>query len=127
MIEEPNMKQLVAKLTAVAVVLCSICLLTLSTAQAAPDFTWCDRMSALLRGFQASYPTSDFEPYVLKTASLRDATARGDKAALQTEITAVIKMVRPSNIDEEAAVELVNYLYLWRSTLTTPGKYAHSK
>jgi len=36
-------------------------------------------------------------------------------------------MVRTSHIDEDAAVELVNYLYVWRATLTPPVKYARSK
>jgi len=117
------MKRLVAKLTAVVVMICSIGLLTFSTVQAAQDFTWCNTMSDLLQSFQARYPNSDFGPYFLKEANLREATANGDEAALRAGITDVIKMVRPSDIDQDAAVELVNYLYVWRSTLTTPGKY----
>src|SRR5215207_3516722 len=87
MLEEPNMKRLVAKLTAVVVTMSSICLLTLSTAQAEPDLMWCNKMSDLLQSYQASYPASDFEPYFQKHAGLREATTRGDKAALRAGIT----------------------------------------
>ena len=121
------MKLRFAKLSAMMVAICAITFLTLSTAQAAPDFRWCDGMSEMLHSFQASYPSSNFEPYFLKEASLREATARGDEAALRAGITDVIKMVRTANIDEDAAVELVNYLYVWRATLKPHVKYAHSK
>jgi hypothetical protein len=117
------MKRLAAKLTAVVVLICSVCLLTLSSAHAEPDFIWCNRMSDLLQSYQTSYPVSDFEPYFEKQAGLQEATARSDNAALRAGITDVIRMVRPSNIDHDAAVELINYLYVWRATLTTPDKY----
>ena len=123
MIEEANMKRLIAKITAVVVMMCSICLMSLSTVQAEPDFMWCNKMSVLLQSFQASYPASDFGPYFLKEASLREATARGDDTALRAGITDVIKMVPRSDIDHDAAVELINYLYVWRSTVTASGKY----
>lgn len=121
------MKPLFAKLSAMVVAICAIGLLTVSVAQAAPDFMWCDEMSNLLRSFEVSYPTSNFAPYFQKEASLREATARGDELALRTGITDVMKMVRTSHIDEDAAVELVNYLYAWRATLTPHVKYARSK
>ena len=121
------MKPMFAKLSAMVVTVCAISLLTVSIAQAAPDFMWCNEMSDMLHSFQASYPTSNFGPYFLKEASLREATARGDEAALRAGITDVIKMVRMSKIDEDAAVELVNYLYAWRATLTPSVKYARSK
>ena len=117
------MKRLIVKLTAVAVTIGSICLLTLSTAQAEPELMWCNKMSDLLQSYQASYPASDFEPYFQKQAGLQEATVRGDKAALRAGITDAIRMVGRSDIDHDAAVELVNYLYVWRSTLTMPDKY----
>lgn len=117
------MNQLVVKLMAVAVMVCSICLLTLPIAQAASDFTWCNKMSDMLRSFEAGYPGSDFGPYFEKQTGLREATERGDNIALRAEITGMIKMARRSEIDHDAAVELVNYLYVWRSTLATQGPY----
>ncbi len=117
------MKRLTVRLTAVVVMISSICLLAFSTAQAAPDYIWCNKMSDLLQSYQASNPASDFEPYFQKQAGLREATARGDKAALRAGITDVIRMVGRSDMDHDAAVELVNYLYVWRSTVTAPGKY----
>ena len=121
------MKPTLAKLSAIVVITCAISLLTVFMAQAAPDLTWCDGMSDLLRGFQVSYPNSNLEPYFTKEASLRKATERGDEAALRAGITDAIKMRHTATIDEEAAVELVNYLYVWRSTLTRPAKYARAK
>jgi len=81
----------------------------------------------LYQSFLASYLTVPCVPYFQKEASLREAPARGDGAALRAGITAVIKMVRTANIDEDAAVELVNYLYVWRATLKPHVKYAGSK
>ena len=121
------MKPLFAKLSAIVVTICAMGLLTVSIAQAAPDFEWCNGMSELLHSFQASYPSSNFEPYFLKEASLREATARGDRLAIQAEIIETMKMVRTSPINEDAAIELVNYLYAWRATLTPPVKYTRSK
>jgi hypothetical protein len=121
------MKPLFAKLSAMVVTICAITFLSLSVAQAAPDFRWCNGMSDMLYGFQVSYPHSNFEPYLLKEASLREATARGDKKTLRAEIKETVKMVRTSHIDDDAAIELVNYLYAWRATLTPPVKYARSK
>jgi len=121
------MKPIFAKLSAMVVTICAIGLLTVSIAQAAPDFMWCNGMSEMLHSFQASYPSSNFEPYFLKEASLRAATARGDRLAIQAELKETMKMVRTSPIDEDAAVELVNYLYAWRATLMPPVKYARSK
>ena len=121
------MKPLFAKLSAMVVTICAITFLTLSVVQAAPDFRWCDGMSDMLHSFQASYPSSNFEPYFLKEASLREATARGDMKTLQAEIKDTVKMVRTSHIDEDAAIELVNYLYTWRATLKPHVKYARSK
>jgi hypothetical protein len=118
------MKPLFAKLSAIVVAVCAMTFLTLSFAQAGQDFMWCNGMSEMLHSFQASYPSSDFEPYLLKEASLREATARGDRIALRAEIKETVKMVRTSHIDEDAAIELVNYLYAWRATLTPPVKYA---
>jgi|SRR5437773_8025928 len=127
MSKEGTMKLLFAKLSAMMVAICAITFLTLSTAQAAPDFRWCDGMSEMLHSFQASYPSSNFAPYFLKEASLREATARGDRKTLRAEIKDTVKMVRTSHIDEDAAIELVNYLYAWRATLTPTVKYAGSK
>jgi len=118
------MKPLFAKLSAMVVAICAITFLALPIAQAAPDFTWCDGMSDLLHSFQASYPSSNFEPYLLKEASLREATTRGDRITLRAEIKETVKMVRASHIDDDAAIELVNYLYAWRAALTAPVKYA---
>ena len=127
MSKEGTMKLLFAKLSAMMVAICAITFLTLSTAQAAPDFRWCDGMSEMLHSFQASYPSSNFEPYFLKEASLRAATARGDRLAIQAELKETMKMVQTSPIDDDAAIELVNYLYAWRATLTPTVKYAGSK
>jgi hypothetical protein len=121
------MKPIFAKLSAMMVTICAITFLTLSVAEAAPDFKWCNGMSDMLHGFQTSYPSSNFEPYFLKEASLREATARGDRKTLRAEIKDTLKMVRTSHIDEDAAIELVNYLYAWRATLTPTVKYAGSK
>ena len=124
------MKSLIVKLTAVLVMISSICLLAFSAAQAAPDYRWCNKMSDMLQSYQASNPNSDVESYFLKQADLRDATDREDKAALAAGITEVIRMVGRSDMDHDSAVELINYLYVWRSKVTTPGKYtkfAHSK
>src|SRR5438445_12872433 len=100
------MKPLFAKLSAMVVTICAIGLLAVSIAQAAPDFMWCNEMSDMLHSFQASYPTSNFGPYFLKEASLREATARGDEAALRAGITNVIKMDRTENFDVVADVKL---------------------
>jgi len=121
------MKPIFAKLSAMVVIICAIPVLTLSIAQAAPDFRWCNGMSDMLHSFQVSYPHSNFEPYLLQEASLREATARGDRKTLRAEIKETVKMVRTSHIDDDAAIELVNYLYAWRATLTPPVKYARSK
>ena len=115
----------VAKLTAVVVMICSIGLLTLSTVEAKPNYMWCNKMSDLLQSFQDSHPTADFEPYFQKQADLREATARGDSAALRAGITDVIRMVGRSDMDHDAAVEFVNYLYMWRATIMVPGKYTN--
>jgi hypothetical protein len=121
------MKPIFAKLSAMMVTICAITFLTLSIAQAAPDFRWCDGMSDMLHSFQTSYPSSNFEPYFLKEASLREATARGDKKTLRAEIKDTLKMVRTSHVEVDAAIELVNYLYTWHATLTAPVKYARSQ
>ena len=59
--------------------------------------------------------------------SLRKAFLYGESNTYQRRIKDTVKMVRTSHIDEDAAVELVNYLYVWRATLTPPVKYARSK
>ena len=121
------MKPLFAKLSAMMVTICAIPFLTLSVVQAAPDFRWCDGMSDMLHSLQTSYPHSNFEPYFLKEASLREATARGDRKTLRAEIKDTVKMVRTSPIDDDAAIELVNYLYAWHATVKPHIKYARSK
>ena len=121
------MKPLFAKLSAMVVAVCAMTFLTPSFAQAAQDFMWCNGMSEMLHSFQASYPSSNFEPYLLKEANLREATARGDRITLRAEIKETVKMVRTSHIDANAAIELVNYLYAWRATLTQSAEYARSK
>ena len=80
-------------------------------------------MSDLLQSYQASNPASDFEPFFQKQDGLREATSRGDNNALRAGITDVIRMVGRTDMDHDAAVELINYLYVWRSTVSTPGKY----
>jgi hypothetical protein len=123
MIKESDMKRQVVKLAAMVMMICSICILTLSPAQAKPDLIWCNKMSDMLQSLQATYPGSDFEPYFQQHSRLQAATTRGDKAALRAGITDAIRMVGRSDIGHDAAVELVNYLYVWRERVTTPGEH----
>lgn len=121
------MKPIAARFLLVVVTTCAISLLTLSVAQAASDIMWCDGMAALLRGYHSSVPTYDFGPYFQKEAMLRAATARGDEAAARAYISEVITMVRTSDIDEDVAAELLNYLRVWQSTYTPHVNYVRSR
>lgn len=105
------MKPLLTRLAVVLVATCAVYLLTVGVALAASQCAWCDEMINSLSFYNATYPTSNFEPYVQKVGILRDAVGRGDQEAVRGGIGELFKMLRTRahDINDVAADELLSY------------------
>jgi hypothetical protein len=80
------------------------------TAQPRPA-GWVEEIQNSLQTYKASYPTSNFEPYLKTLGRVQDAAQRGDRRMVKTEMTGFFKMLarRSHGIDDVAADELTNF------------------
>lgn len=92
---------------------CTVCLLTLGIALAS-ECGWCNEMANSLAFYKATYPTSNFDPYVEKIGIVRDAMSRGDENTAKAEIGKLFQMLRTRahGINDVAADELSSYWHL---------------
>lgn len=99
----------IQRLVGVLVAAGAVCLLTVGVALA--EGTWADEILNAVGFYQASYPTSNFEPYLQKLALVRDAIVRGDQRTAGVEIGAFFRMLRTRahGINGVAADELFNF------------------
>jgi len=108
--KEANMNALLMRLLVVMLVTCAMGFLTSGVALAS-ECTWCDQMANSLTFYKATYPTSNFDPYLQKVGILREAVGRGDQNAVRAEIQELFTMLRSRahGINDVAADEILNH------------------
>lgn len=86
-----------------------MCLLTAGTVLAAS--TWVDEIWNMVTFEKATYPTSNFDPYLEKLARIRDGIGRGDQHMVKLETDQFLRMLsaRAHGINDVAADELYNF------------------
>src|SRR5437879_12888892 len=104
------MNALLMRLLVVMLVTCAMGFLTSGVALAS-ECTWCDQMANSLTFYKATYPTSNFDPYLQKVDILREAVGRGDQTAVRDEIQELLTMrrSRAHGINVVAEDELLNH------------------
>ena len=104
------MKALLMRLFVVMVVTCAMGFVASGVALAS-ECAWCDQMANSLTFYKATYPTSNFDPYLQKVGILREAVGRGDQSAVRAEIRELFQMLRTRahGINDVAADELLNH------------------
>jgi len=107
---EVNMSRKMKKVLVALAAVCTVCLLTLGVALAS-ECVWCDEMANSLTFYKATYPVSNFNPYVEKVGVVRDAMSRGDKNTAKAEIEKLFQMLRTRahGINDVAADELLSH------------------
>lgn len=102
-------RKLSYRLSMVLVVACAVCVLTVGVALAAG--TWADEIANAVTFYKASYPTSNFDPYLKQLARVRDGLGREDQQIVKVEMDHFLKMLqtRAHGINEVAADELYNF------------------
>lgn len=88
---------------------CAVSLMMLGVAFA--ESTWVDEISNSLTFYKASYPGSNFEPYLQRLNRVKDALGQGDKRTIRVEMGKWFKMLRnrEHGINDVAADELFNF------------------
>ena len=88
---------------------CAVSLTMLGVAFA--ESTWVDEISNSLTFYKASYPGSNFEPYLHRLNRVKDALGQGDKRTVRVEMGKWFKMLRnrEHGINDVAADELFNF------------------
>jgi hypothetical protein len=73
--------------------------------------TWVDEIGNALTFYKASYPNSNWDPYIQEITLVRDALGRGDQRVIKKEMGTFFKMlrVRAHGISDVAADELYNF------------------
>ncbi len=82
-----------------------------SVRQTPAQSTWVDEIRNSLGIYKATYPTSDFAPYLTQLDLVRAALGRGDRRAVKVEMGAFFRMLakRDHEISDVAAEELTNF------------------
>ena len=72
---------------------------------------WVGEIEDSLKRYQASYPTSNFDPYAAKLNTVKRAVSNGQKEVVRAEMGVWLKMLRTraNGINDVAADELFNY------------------
>jgi hypothetical protein len=122
------MKPAFAKLLVIPGIVCAVCLLTLTTAQAThtDDMMWSVEFQEMLMINKAAYPDYNWGPY-LKIASKLGNYAHGDDAAVRSQLEEVSTMLGKGDMDEDARADLINYVNQWKAALTPRSKRVRSK
>jgi hypothetical protein len=89
-------------------VACAVSLCAVGIALAAGP--WVDEIANALSFYKASYPTSNFDPYLATLEKIREGANRGDQKIVKVEMDRFLKMLlaRTNGINEVAADELYN-------------------
>lgn len=89
---------------------CALALLCGGTALAGE--AWVDEVWNMVTFEQASYPSSDFAPYLQKLDRIRAGLERGDQQIAKTETDRLLKMLldRRHGINDVAADEIYNFV-----------------
>ncbi|MER3423027.1 MAG: hypothetical protein C4293_07110 [Nitrospiraceae bacterium] len=98
------------RLTIMLIAVGALCCVPL-TAALAQSATWIDEISNSLSFYKASYPHSNWDPYIQKLTVVKDALGRGDQRMVRVEMGKWFKMLRNRDygIHDVAADELYNF------------------
>jgi hypothetical protein len=97
-------------------VVSAVCLFLTGPASAAG--TWVDEVWNMVTFEKATYPTSNFDPYLDRLSKIRSGVLRGDHQIVKVETDRFLKMLleRAHGINDVAADEIYNFALSVRPT-----------